>query len=176
MPRYLFCLLLVLGFTFKGIAATEPLEKSFGVPEPATQPNVHKLLKLKVSEIEKLTGKKMMLSEKLRFSIARTISRVHPRFEEGEPTPKQIKQGKLSMILGLSAVGAFLIGLVVAPFLLLSLPLGIAALVLGMKSAKGNGNTQALIGIISGGAVIFVMVLTLIFLAILLASWGGTWG
>ncbi len=173
MLRLLFCLFLSSGFTGKVFAAVEPYQKNVTVPIPGATPSFQKLLQLKIHEVEKIAGKKMTFGEKVRFRIARAIYQVSPRFAEGEPTPQQLKQGRLASRFGGIAILLLVIGSIVPAagiFTLLTLPLGIAALVLGIKSAKGNANTESIIGIVTGGVVVFIWLLAVILIAALLSS------
>lgn len=176
MVRFLFTLFICSGVLTGNIyAATIPSKKTeTPSPLPGSRP-LQSILRLSVQDIEKLSGKKMSFKDKVRFGIAKLSHKLLPGFEDGVPTAKQIKQGRLSLIFGLSGVFLFLMGFILPAIVFLSLPLGIAALVLGIKSARGNGNTQAVIGIISGAALIFIWLLLAIIIAVFIST-GGFWG
>ena len=73
-------------------------------------------------------------------------SYVHKKAQQEEPTEKQLRKGRLSLILGISSFVAIFI-----PFVnLLALPAGILAIVFGAQSVKGNGNAKAIVGIVLG--------------------------
>jgi hypothetical protein len=175
MVRFLFTLFISFGvFAGSIYAATTPSQIVLNEPVPSARQS-DPILRLSVRDIEKLSGKKMTFGEKVRFNIAKAAHKLLPRFEEGEPTEKQLKQGRLSMIFGLGGAFLFMAAFIVPPVVFLSLPLGIAALIIGLKSAKGNGNTQAIIGIVAGSTVILVWLLMIIAIAAIISS-GGIWG
>ena len=173
MLRFLYTLFLTSGILLGNVHAAS-------VPSAPVKPTpgakiTQQLFRLNVQEIEKLSGKKLSFREKVRWKMAKVLHRFVPAFAEGEPTPKQLQQGRMSMIFGLTSVFMFLMGFIVAPIVFLSLPLGIAGLVLGMKSVKGNGNTQGIVGLISGGSTILMWLLIVILIAALIST-GGIWG
>jgi len=92
-----------------------------------------------------------------------------------EPTAKQRKLGRLSLIFAVAAIALIVIPyatmFIPAIFALASFPLGIAGLVLGIKSIKGNTNTEGLIGLILSAALLLVLILSVLFLAVFFSSW-----
>lgn len=100
--------------------------------------------------------------------ISRLISRKIIKLlrTRGEPTARQQRLGKLSLIFGAAAFGVALI-----PFVnVLSVPAAVTAIVLGIISLKGNSNTNGIIGLSLGG-LFFVLLFLLI--AILILAFGG---
>lgn len=116
-------------------------------------------------DIEKLTGRKMSLWQKLEWKILK--NKVVKAFKKGdELTEKQQKQATASLILGLAS---FL--LLFVPYLaLLSIPLAIFAIILGIKSLKGNSNVKGIIGVVAGGFTILLFLLAVALLAAFLAG------
>ena len=78
----------------------------------------------------------------------------------GEPAQQQRKLGRLSLIFGIVALGCLFIPVGVVA--LIGLGLAIGALVLGLKSTKGNSNAPGIIGIVLGCLVIAVWLVALI--------------
>lgn len=78
----------------------------------------------------------------------------------GEMTEKQRRKARWSLILGVASFLMLFLPVVV----LLSLPAGVAAIVLGVQSLKGNSNTQAIIGIIAGSLAILLLFAVLVYL------------
>ena len=121
--------------------------------------------KIKPRDIEKLTGKKLTLFQKIKLTIAQHALR---KYSAGEVTPKQKKQARLSMILGFLGLALLFVSL--APFLgflgLLSIPAAILAVIFGSKSLRGNSNTEGILGVVTGGLTIVIIVLVLILVAV----------
>ena len=87
-----------------------------------------------------------------------------------EPTDRQKKLGRLSLIFGSIAVVLLLIPYVTlalpAVIGVLTVPAAIAGLVLGIKSTRGNTNVPGLLGLIISGSLLVLMILAVIFLAL----------
>jgi hypothetical protein len=170
MLRFLFCLTLFVA-PFLSFASVSPS----GPAKPATT-SIHEVLKMKPAAIEKLIGKKLTFKQKIQLKAIQLKYALSKKFAESEPTPQQLKQGRIAstvggialLILAVGATGVVVPGL----FALLTLPLGIMALILGIRSSKGNGNTLGIIGIVTGAAVLFFWLLALILIAAFLSSWG----
>ncbi len=172
MRQFVLLLLLCAGsFSIRAGAATAPPVAA----EHPMQAAYAKLLTMKPAAIEKKLGRKLTFKEKIQVRIAKLHYSLTKRYAEGEPSPKQLKQGRLALVLGglgflilaLAAAGAVLPGLIV----LFTLPLGVGALILGIRSAKGNGNTAGVLGIASGGAILFIWLLAVILIAAILYTW-----
>jgi hypothetical protein len=87
--------------------------------------------------LTRLTGKK----------IIRTLVR------EEEMTARQKKQAKWSLILGISSIALLLI-----PYAgLLAIPASITAIILGIKSLKGNSNARGIAGIATGSLTVVIV-------------------
>ena len=122
--------------------------------------------KIKAKDIEKITGKKLTLFQKIKLKIAQTaLSKL-----KGEITEKQEKQAEISMILGISSIALLLLSGVL-PFIgLLCVPAAILAIIFGAKSLKGNSNTKGIVGVVTGGVTLVIIVLAIILLAIFFAG------
>ena len=123
------------------------------------------LRKIKTKEIERLTGKKLNLLEKIQLKILQKKLR---KSEDGQMTEKQKKQATLSMFSG---IVSFIL-LFVSPLVLLAIPFGALALVFGIQSLKGNSNAKGIIGIATGGISLLLILLALVLVAALLAGGG----
>ncbi len=86
--------------------------------------------------------------------------------EKGEPTARQKRQGKASMILGISSV----VGLFIPVVNILAIPAAIVAIVLGAISLKGNSNSQGIVGLVTGSATILLLIIAIIVLAAILGN------
>ena len=70
------------------------------------------------------------------------------------------------MILGIASLP-----LMILPFgLLIGIPAAVVAVVLGIKSLKSTNNTEAIIGIATGGLTLLLTILAIIVLAIVLSG------
>jgi hypothetical protein len=122
------------------------------------------LRKIKAKEIEKLTGKKLTLLQKIELKILQ--KKLRRQDDDDSMTAKQKKQATLSMIFGIAG----LVLLFVPTIGLLALPFSILALVFGFLSLKGNSNTKAIVGVVTGGVTLIILLIALAFLAALF-SW-----
>ena len=111
-----------------------------------------------------LTGRKMSLKDRIGLAILKWKSKWS--IEDGQPTPKQLKQGRLSLIFGASAIVLAFIPVVG----IVSIPLAVAGLVLGIKSLKGNSNTPGILGVVFSSLILFIIVLAVIIVGIALAG------
>lgn len=71
------------------------------------------------------------------------------------------------MIFGIIGILLVLGG---ATTILAAIPLSIAALVLGIKSLKGNSNTAGVVGVVTGGVTIFLALLAIIYVIAVVAG------
>jgi hypothetical protein len=121
-------------------------------------------LQLKPKESERLTGHKLTLKEKIAVKIYKLKLR---KKINGDDPAKNKRLGTLSLIFG---IGAFVI--VFIPVLgILSLPLAIAAVVLGAISLKGNKNTNGIIGLILGGTFILLFIVAVLLVIAFLGTY-----
>jgi hypothetical protein len=120
--------------------------------------------KLSIKQIQKLIGRKLTLKERIGFKLYRWMGKrnIHPKPREtGKSSP-----GKTAMILGIIAIGIFFV-----PYAgLLSLPLGILALVLGYKArrmdpADRKAVTAIILGWITMALIVIALALAVAFVA-----------
>lgn len=152
----LYLLILGLLFSFHSIGAA--------IPEGPVDPKPREWKKVNARTIEKMTGKKLTLLDKVKLTLLKwKLSKLS---DKEEMTEKQKKQATASLILGIASFGLMFI-----PYVgILSIPAAILAIIFGVKSLKGNSNTKGIIGLAFGSATIVVIIL----LIIILAS-GGFW-
>lgn len=149
MLKFTIMALLAFLFSFTSIAATSPVF----VAEPGPAPG---LKSLKVKMIEKITGKKMTLGQKISFWLMK--KKLKKISEEESFTPKQKQQANLSLILGLASIGLLFI-----PYLgLIAIPAAILAIIFGAKSIKGNSNTKGIIGLVAGITTLLLLIIAII--------------
>lgn len=159
-------------FTMKIVRATLLLLTSFlytysnAVVAPSgAMPAVFDPFKIKPKDIEKITGKKFGLFQKVKIKLAQIALR---KYSDGEITPKQKRQARISMILGFVGLAFLFVSL--SPFLgflgILSIPAAILAILFGAKSLKGNSNTEGIIGVVTGGVTLALIILAIIVIAI----------
>ena len=86
--------------------------------------------------------------------------------EKGEPTARQKRQGKASMILGISSI----VGLIIPVVNILAIPAAIVAIVLGAISLKGNSNSQGIVGLVTGSVTILLVIVAIIILAAIFSN------
>jgi hypothetical protein len=112
--------------------------------------------KIKPGVIEKLTGKRMTLLQKIQLKLLQ--KRIRRIDGDGEMTEKQKDWATTSLVLGLSSFGLVLIPIIG----ILAIPAAILAIVFGVKSLKGNSNTKGIIGIVAGGLFLLLFVAAIV--------------
>ena len=121
--------------------------------------------KIKPKEIEKITGKKLTLFQKIKLKLAQKVLK---KYSEEEMTAKQKKQARLSMILGILGMAFLFISL--SPVLgylgILAIPSAILAIIFGSQSLKGNSNSEGMLGVITGGVTLALIIIAVIVVAI----------
>lgn len=134
---------------------------------PANLPAIQKfdLTTITPKQVEKLTGKKLGFFQKLKL---RMLQRALRKYKDADITDQQKKQANISMILGISSIVLLLISSVaIIGFLgILSIPAAVLALVFGIKSLNGNSNTKGIIGVVTGGVTIGLVLIALILVLI----------
>ncbi len=142
-------LLLAFFFSFTSIAATSPAFAE--EPRPALD-----LKNLNVKMVEKITGKKMTLGQKISFLMMK--KKLKKLSDEESFTPKQKQQATMSLILGLASIGLLFI-----PYLgIVAIPAAILAVIFGAKSIKGNSNTKGIIGLVAGATTLILLIIAII--------------
>jgi hypothetical protein len=134
------------------IPCEEPRMTRVSISEMLTK----KIVSMKAKEIEKLTGKKMSLKDKLLFSVYKKKMRAHVGDEA-----KRKNFGKVAMYCGITAwVLLFIPGISILTPLL-----AVAAIVFGVISLKGNTNVPGIIGIILGSTFLILLIAAIAVLA-----------
>jgi hypothetical protein len=90
-------------------------------------------------------------------------------------TATQKKQARVSMTLGFLGLALLLLseGVTIGALGLLCIPASILGIIFGAKSLKGNNNTEGIMGVVSGGVTIGIIVLAII---VIIASGPFTFG
>jgi hypothetical protein len=153
-------LLLSLFFCFYSNAAV--------VPTASAHPKFD-FTKIKAKDIERFTGKKMTLFQKVKLKIAQKLLK---KIDEDQMSDQQKKQAQASMILGIGSLLLLLLSGVVSVFGLLCIPAAILAVIFGTKSLRGNSNAKGIIGVVTGGVSLVLIVLAIIIVAAFIAAWG----
>src|SRR4029077_16499721 len=111
---------------------------------------------IKAKEIEKLTGKKLNLLQKIELKLLQ--KKLRKKTDEDELDAKQQRKATLSLILGIAGFVFLFIPYVV----ILAIPLAILAIVFGASSMNGKkSNTKSIVGIVLGGVTILLFILAL---------------
>ena len=115
---------------------------------------------MKVRDVQKLTGKKMTLREKIAFGV---LKHKMKKKEAGSP------KGKTSFILGIAGLGLLVAGLFIPYVILLALGAAIIAIVMGSDAARKNpddrkAHTGKLLGWITLGLICLILILVAIYL------------
>jgi hypothetical protein len=135
----------------------------YSVPDNMNAMALKEFLKLTPKEYQKLTGKKMTFKQKLAFSILKL--KLREQLPDDKTAAHKTDIGLLSLIFGGSAFV-----LVLIPYVgLISIPLAIAAIVLGIIGLnRKKGDTKSIIGLVLGSVFILLF-------AVLLAVFASGW-
>ncbi len=125
--------------------------------------------KIKAKDLEKITGKKLTLLQKIEFKF---LQKKLKKFSGEEMTGQQRKQAKASMFLGIGSLLLLLFSSALSAISLLCIPAAILAIIFGAKSLKGNSNAQGIVGIVTGGVTLVFIILAVVLIALIFASWG----
>lgn len=148
------------------VVVLPPVNVDLAIDPPKNALPIDKIASMKTQEAEKLLGRKMTLKEKIAFKITQYKIKKAIKDKEKGKTSK----GQTAFILSLISLCILFI-----PYLAIaSIPLAIVGIVMGAQAKKVNPNdkkaqTAIILGIITLGLV----VLALIFVLAVLASWGG---
>ena len=135
-------------------------EKEMILPQKA----VDKIVSLKVKDLQKITGRKLTLKEKIGFLILR-----HQLKHKADP---KRSLSKTALLCGIIAAAALLGGLFIPPLLIVSLVGSILALVLGTIARKDDhSDKKAIAAILVGWITLGLLALLLLVIVIILASW-----
>lgn len=129
---------------------------------------------LSIKEVQKLTGRKLTLKEKIAFKIFQWNIK---KKSKGEKAGDYKDKGKTAMIFGIIAVTSFLLTPLLFFGTLAALAFAIAALATGKKALKANPNDKkAKTAIILGWITIGLLVILAALIAVFLATWSFGWG
>ncbi|MEJ7912009.1 MAG: hypothetical protein WKF70_02555 [Chitinophagaceae bacterium] len=112
------------------------------------------------------SAKKSSFVERLKLRLIQKTLLRKLVSERGEPTDRQKRQGKASMILGISSI----VALVIPGVNLLAIPAAIVAIVLGAISLKGNSNSQGIVGLVTGSVTVLLFILFIIVVLTILGN------
>ena len=111
-------------------------------------------------------NKKLNLIERTALRILQ--KKIVKKLDKAGSIEKQKKQGRISMILGLLSFALLFI-----PFgLWLALPIGIVALIFGIKSVNGNNNVESIVGIVASGITLSLYLIVAIVMMTIALSTG----
>ena len=139
------------------------------IDPPKTTIPLDRIASMKTKEAQKILGRKMTLKEKIAFKITQyKIKKALKNKEKGKAS-----KGQTAFILSLISLCVLFI-----PYLsIAAIPLAIVGIVMGAQAKKENpndkkANTAIILGIITLGLV----VLAIIFIIAILASFSWGWG
>lgn len=169
MRKFILIILVLIifsSFSVKPAAVVlPPVNVELAIDPPKTTIPIDKIASMKTKEAEKILGRKMTLKEKIAFKITQyKIKKALKDKEKGKAS-----KGQTAFILSLISLCILFI-----PYLAIaSIPLAIVGIVMGAQAKKENPNdkkaqTAIILGIITLGLV----VLAIIFVIAVLASWG----
>ncbi|HYM92773.1 MAG TPA: hypothetical protein VET23_01430 [Chitinophagaceae bacterium] len=163
MKKFIACIVLICTFF---LIAT-PVNSAIIIPTGNTTvpPDmVKKITTLKIKDIQKLSGRKLSLKEKIVFLVLKQKLKHN--------TSDKQNQGRTAFILGLVGLGLLIIGLFVPYVILGSIVSAILAIVLGSVAYKhDHSDKKAQAGKLLGWLTLGVTVLLLILAAIIIATW-----
>lgn len=173
MRKFLPCILVLIIFTSFSVNRTAvvlpPGDIGSVIDPPKTTIPLDKIASMKTKEAEKILGRKMTLKEKISFKITQyKLKKALKDKEKGKAS-----KGQTAFILSLISLCIIFI-----PYLsIASIPLAIVGIVMGAQAKKENpndkkANTAIILGIITLGLV----VLAIIFIIAILASFSWGWG
>lgn len=154
-------LFVLLSISFPVLSATAPAEPSRPVPAGAIY---KKIMSLKVKDIQRMTGKKMTIREKIGFALLKhKLKKQHKQ---------NTSKGESALIFGVAALGLFVIGLFVPYVIVGALVSSILAIVIGSVAKKQNpDDSKAHAGKLLGWITLGLIALLFALVAIVLASW-----
>lgn len=130
-----------------------------------------KISSMKVKDFQKISGRKLLLKEKIGFGILKHKIKKNQKNEKAEG------KGKLSLIMGIAGITLLIIGLYVPILLIPSLASAIVAVVMGSVAKKRNpDDRQAHAGKLLGWITLGLLTLLTILVVIFISSWELSWG
>lgn len=162
--RNILCFLLTLWVIQPAMGASFPAQQQIAPVYEKVTPSADVIVQKENRKINK--ANKVTLLQKAKMKLLQ-FCQTKGLLVEGEMTPKQKRQAKWSLILGLGSIV-----LLVIPYAgLLAIPAAITGLILGIKSIEGNSNTNGIIGIIASGLTLLLLLVAIVLVATLLANW-----
>jgi len=169
MRKFLLTILVLIifcSFSVKPAAVVlPPVNVELTIDPPKSTIPIEKVASMKTKEAEKILGRKMTLKEKIAFKITQyKIKKALKDKEKGKAS-----KGQTAFILPLISLCILFI-----PYLAIaSIPLAIVGIVMGAQAKKENPNdkkaqTAIILGIITLGLVVLAIILVIA----ILASWG----
>ncbi len=175
--RLLLTLILSMFFTSGSYANSAP--SSAYSSEPGIQktiyptPQLTDILKLKVRDIEKITGKKLKLKEKIALKFLQWKIRKGLRITKEEPKKNK---GKTALIFGIIGLAGLITPIPIVGGLMALVGI-ILALVLGYDAKKQNPDDKnAKTAIVLGWIGVGLFVLAVAIVVAVLATWSWGWG
>jgi len=137
-------------------------------PEPDPVPLLYKkMLSLKARDIEKLTGEKLTIKEKIGLWVLKKKIKRH--------TKENKDQGQAALVFGIAGAVLLVLGLFVPYVILGSLVAAILAIVLGSVARKKDpSDKKAFAGKLLGWLTLGLIALLILAVAIAISGWG--WG
>jgi len=124
---------------------------------PLSEKNPPKPHGLTINDVSRITGRRLTFKEKIQFILLQyQLKKLHRK----AITPKQNRQATASMIFGIASIL-----LLFTPAAVVAIPAAIVGVVLGIVSIRGNSNTKSIVGIITGGITLFILILAFILVA-----------
>ncbi|MBL7725010.1 MAG: DUF4190 domain-containing protein [Chitinophagaceae bacterium] len=174
--RLLLTLILSMFFISGSYATSTP---SSAYTEPGIQKNIYPtpqltdILKLKVRDIERITGKKLKLKEKIAFKFLQWKIKKGLRITREEPKKNK---GKTALIFGIIGLAGLITPIPIVGGLMALVGI-ILALVLGYQAKKENPDDKnAKTAIVLGWIGIGLVVLAVAILIAVLSTWSWGWG
>jgi len=165
MPKFIAILISVIAFGASSVkAATIPSDRDSLLSINASSLNISELAFMKVKDIEKITGKKLDLKERIAFKVFQWKLKNKFAHEKDDKTDK----GKTAMILGIIGISSFWI-----PYVgIASIPCTVLALVFGYQAKKINpDDSKAKTAIVLGWITVGLYVLITALVIAILATW-----
>jgi hypothetical protein len=169
MAKFITILLLLSTFFVSSTnAATTPSVADSLFSLNATTIKIQDLAVMKMRDVEKISGKKLSLKEKLAFKILQWKLKKELTHEGKDKTDK----GKTAMILGIIGIASLFI-----PYLVVvSIPCTVLALVFGYQAKRANpDDSKARTAIILGWVTTGLYVLAIALILVLIAAWDWGW-
>jgi hypothetical protein len=153
---FLICILLILPSTLPATIIAPPSK----TPIVLSSEQQQKLASLKISDVQKLIGRKLTFKEKIGLWLLKHTSN----------KKTESKKGSTALTFGIVGVVMLILGLVVPYILLGALVAAILAVVLGSNAKKQNpsdrkAETAVILGWITIGGIALVLILAAILLA-----------